>query len=92
MSGFITPVWEERKSFFLLMFTFYYVVSVRRCFFVFLVLGMGCVTYLWHSRGLQYNYSMANDSIYLMLIKQTQFYKYSSVILTKCFWSRCFMS
>ena len=36
----------------LLSFTCNYVVSVRRGFILFLVLGMGCVILLWHSLGL----------------------------------------
>ena len=40
----------------LLLFTCNYVVSVRRGFLFFWVLGMGYVILLWHSVSLPYNY------------------------------------
>ena len=55
-SGSITSVWEERELICLLLFTFNYVVSVRRGFLFLLLLGIGCVILLWHSLGLSYNY------------------------------------
>ena len=55
LSGSITWVGEER-TFFLLSFTCYYVVSVRKGFLFLLVLGIGCVILLWHFLCLPYNY------------------------------------
>ena len=40
----------------LLLFTCNHVVSVRRGFLLFLVLGMHCVILLWHSLSLPCNY------------------------------------
>ena len=46
------------RAIFLLSFTSNYVVSVRRDFLFFLVLGIGCVILLWHSLCLPYNFFM----------------------------------
>ena len=57
---------------FLLSLT-YYVVSGRRGFLFFLVLGMGCVILLWHSLGLPYNYFVVSvrwDFLSLLLVGQ----------------------
>ena len=52
------PRLGKRELICLLLFTCYYVVSVR---FLFLwVLGIGCLILLWHSLSLPYNYSMEN--------------------------------
>ena len=54
-SGSITTVGEER-AYLSAIVTCNYVVSVRRGFLFFLVLGMGCVILLWHFLGIPYNY------------------------------------
>ena len=46
------PRLGKRELVFLLLFTCNFVVSVRRRFLFFLVLGMGCVILLWHSLDL----------------------------------------
>ena len=50
------PQLGKREQMFLLLFTCNYVVSVRRGFLFLLVLGIGCVILLWHSKGFPYNY------------------------------------
>ena len=55
VSGSLTSVGEERELICLLLFTFNYVVSVRRGFLFLCVLGMGYVILLCHSLSLPYN-------------------------------------
>ena len=50
------PRSRKRELIYLLLFTSYYVVSVRGGFLFLLVLGMGYVILLWHSLSLPYNY------------------------------------
>ena len=47
---------KRELFFFLLSLTGYHVVSVKKVFFFFLVLGIGCVILLWHSLCLSCNY------------------------------------
>ena len=50
--GLVTSVGKERA----ILFARNYVVSVWTGFLFLLVLGIGCVTLLWHSLSLPYNY------------------------------------
>ena len=50
------PRLGKRELICLLSFTCNYVVSDRRGFLFFCVLGMGCIILLWHSLSLPYNY------------------------------------
>ena len=55
------PRLGKRELIYLLLFTWYYVVSVWRGFLFLWVLGMGYVILLWHSLSLPYNYFVILD-------------------------------
>ena len=75
-SGSITSVGEERELACLLSFTCNYVVPVRRGFLFFLVLGMGCVIFLWYSLGLTYTVLILLQSrLGIMLCKDFRSYR-----------------
>ena len=59
------PRFGKRELTFLQAFTCNYVVSVRRGFLFLLVLGMGCVNFLWPSLDLPNNY--CNTLIFLFI-------------------------
>ena len=56
------PRLRKRELICLLSFTCNYVVSVRKVFLFFLVLGMGCVILSWHSLGIPFNYNACQQS------------------------------
>ena len=52
---------DWQSGFGLLLFSCNYVVYVRRGFLFLLVLGIGCVIFLWQSLSLKYNYFGRDD-------------------------------
>ena len=50
------PRFGKRELIFMLSFTCYYVIFLPRGFLFRFVLAIGCVTLLWHSLVLPYNY------------------------------------
>ena len=62
------PWLGKRELICLLSFTYNYVVSVRRGFLFFYVLGMGFVILLWHSLNIQYNYFDYRERLKMSLL------------------------